>query len=85
MPKKRYRPWAPDQAYLLPPRPCDWLGEGHLAYFILEVIDELDLSEIEQAIHAKDPRGNRPYPPHMMVALLLYAYAVSPPPSMEAA
>ena len=76
MSTKCYRPWAPDQPYLLPPRPRDWLGKGHLAYFILDVVDELDLSEIEDAIHAKDPRGNRPFPPQMMVALLLYAYAV---------
>jgi len=76
MSQKRYRSWAPNQAYLLPPSPGDWLGEGHLAYFILEVVEELDLSEIADAIHAKDPRGNRPYPPQMMVGLLLYAYAV---------
>lgn len=76
MSQKRYRPWAPNQAYLLPPSPRDWLGEGHLAYFIVEVVEELDLSEIDAAIRAKDPRGNRPYPPQMMVGLLLYAYAM---------
>lgn len=76
MTTKRYRPWAPDQAYLIPPTPRDWLPDGHLAYFILDVVDALDLSEIEAAIQAKDPRGTRPYDPQMMVALLLYGYCV---------
>ncbi|MCB9664226.1 MAG: IS1182 family transposase [Alphaproteobacteria bacterium] len=74
MTKKQYRPWNPDQAYLIAPTPRDWLPEGHLAYFILEVVAELDLSGIEQAIQAKDPRGQQPYHPQMMVALLLYSY-----------
>jgi len=54
----------------------DWLPKGHLAYFILDVVSELDLEAIETSIQAKDPRGNRPYPPEMMVALLLYGYCV---------
>lgn len=74
MTKKQYRPWNPDQAYLIAPTPRDWLPEGHLAYFILEVVAELDLTEIEKAIQAKDPRGQQPYHPQMMVALLLYSY-----------
>lgn len=52
----------------------EWLPEGHLAYFLLEVVNELDLTAIEAVIHAKDPRGERPYSPRMMTALLLYAY-----------
>lgn len=52
----------------------EWLPEGHLAYFVLEVVGELDLVAIEAAIQAKDPRGERPYSPRMMTALLLYAY-----------
>jgi transposase len=71
---KQYRPWAPDQAYLLPPSPAEWLPEGHLAYFVLEVVQELDISAIESAIQEKDPRGERPYSPRMMTALILYAY-----------
>jgi transposase len=65
-----------EQAYLLPPSPRDWLPEGHLAYFVMEVVRELDIGAIEAAIHAKDPRGERPYAPRMMTALLLYAYCV---------
>jgi transposase len=71
---KQYRPWAPDQAYLLPPSPTEWLPEGHLAYFVLEVVQELEINSIEGAIQEKDPRGERPYSPRMMTALILYAY-----------
>ncbi len=56
--------------------PCDWLDEGHLAYFVLDIISELDLGPITRAIDTKDARGEKPYSPHMMVALLLYAYCV---------
>jgi transposase len=71
---KQYRPWTPEQAYLLPPSPMEWLPEGHLAYFVLEVVRELDLAAIEAVIHKKDPRGERPYSPRMMTSLILYAY-----------
>jgi transposase len=54
----------------------EWLPEGHLAYFILELVEELDLGEIERAIQSKDPRGTRPYSPAMMSSILLYAYCV---------
>jgi transposase len=54
----------------------EWLPEGHLAYFVLETVQALDLSGIEGVIQAKDGRGERPYSPPMMVALLVYAYAV---------
>lgn len=73
---KSYRPWNPEQSFLLPPSPNDWLPEGHLAYFILDVVKALDLSEITRAIDARDARGEKPYSPVMMTALLLYAYCV---------
>ena len=73
---KRYRPWDVEQSFLLPPSPRDWLPEGHLAYFILDIIKELDLSAIIRTVDAKDARGERPYSPVMMTALLLYAYCV---------
>lgn len=71
---KTYRPYAPTQTYLMPPSPTDWLPADHLAYFILDLVEELDLSEIDDALQGKDPRGERPFPPRMMVALLLYGY-----------
>ena len=60
----------------MPPSPLEWLPQEHLAYFILEIVQTLELSDIERVIQSKDPRGQRPYSPHMMVALLLYAYCV---------
>ena len=72
---KRYRPYSPEQSYLLPPSPREWLPEGHLAKFVLDLVSELDLSGIEKVVQAKDPRGERPFAPRMMTALLLYAYA----------
>ena len=76
---KKSRPWTPGQTYLLPPSPHDWLPEGHLVYFILDVIEELDLSEIESAALLRDPRGVQPYAPAMMVALLLWPSIGHPP------
>ena len=73
---KSYRPWHPDQSFLFPPSPRDWLPEDHLAYFVLDLVAGLDLSKIEGAIHAKDARGTRPYDPRMMTALILYGYSV---------
>ena len=72
---KTYRPYSPEQAFLLPPSPREWLPDGHLAYFILGLVRELDLRSIERVVQAKDPRGERPYSPEMMTSLLLYAYA----------
>lgn len=73
---KRYREWSPDQSFLLPPSPRDWLSEDHLVYFLLELGDELDLSAIERAIQQKDSRGNRPFDPRLMTVLLLYGYCI---------
>ena len=39
----RFRPYHPEQSYLLPPSPSDWLAEGHLAYFIAEIVDTLEV------------------------------------------
>ncbi len=77
MARKQYRGWVShDESFLFPPSPRDWLDEGHLVYFILDVVELLDLSAIEEVIEAKDARGERPYNPAMMVALLVYAYSV---------
>lgn len=76
MPGKEYKPWNPEQAFLLPPSALEWLPDGHLAHFILDVVAELDISEIEAVYREKDARGTRPYNPTMMTALLLYGYCV---------
>ena len=73
---KGYRDWNPRQMSLLPLDPMEWLPQDHLVHFLLDVVEELDLSAIEGAIQAKDHRGKRPFPPRMMVGLLLYGYCV---------
>lgn len=60
----------------MPPSPLEWLPEDHLAYFILDLVSGLKLGEIEEELQSKDARGERPYAPRMMTALLLYGYAV---------
>lgn len=73
---KTYRAYDPEQPYLLPPAPRDWLGDDHLAIFVLDLVRELDLRAIDAQVQAKDARGERPYSPVMMTALLVYAYSV---------
>ena len=72
---KQYRTYSPDDQYLLPPSLREWLPENHLAYFISDTIDELDLSAIEDKYQSL--RGYPPYHPRMMVKLLVYAYCTS--------
>lgn len=76
-----YLPYDLNQRLLLPPDMRDWLPEGHLALFLLDVVQELDLSAIERVYDAKDSRGRAGYHPRMMVGLLLYAYCVGKPSS----
>ena len=73
---KSFRPWQPDQTTLLPPSPREWLAEDHQVYFLLDLVEELDLSEILIPAQAKDPRGEKGFDPRMMTMLLLYAYCV---------
>jgi len=72
---KTYRPYLPDQDFLLPPSPQDWLPEDHLAYFVSDVVDQLDLSAIESG-YEEEERGQPPYHPRMMTKVLVYAYCV---------
>ena len=72
---KTYRPYQPEQDLLLPPSLRDWLPENHLAYFVSDLVDQLDLSAIH-AVYEKDPRGQPPYDPRMMTKLLVYGYCV---------
>jgi len=72
---KTYRSYCPDQLLLLPPSLRDWLPENHLAYFVADVVDQLDLSEIE-SYYERDDRGQPPYHPRMMTKILVYAYCV---------
>lgn len=69
----RFRSYVPDQLLLLPPDLREWLPEGHAAYFVLDVLGELDLSEIYASYDGS--KGGRPgFDPRLMVGLLLYGY-----------
>jgi len=70
---KTYLPYDPDQQLLLPQALQEWLPERHLAYFVSDVVDQLDLPEIT-ARYESERRGGPPYHPLMMVKVLLYAY-----------
>jgi transposase len=72
---KTFRDWSLDQALLLPPSVHDFVPAGHLARFVVALVtEELDLSAIMASYQGE--KGQPPYHPAMMVALLLYAYAV---------
>ena len=72
---KSYRPYDPDQQLLLPAALREWLPDDHLAYFISDVVDQLDLSEIT-ARYDRESRGGPPYHPRMLVKVLLHGYCV---------
>src|SRR3989442_15721842 len=80
---KTFRAYDLNQRLLLPPDLREWLPEGHLALFVSDVVDELDLSAIVGAYEDGDGRGQPPYHPAMMVKLLLYAYSVGKPSSRK--
>ena len=72
---KTYLPYEPDQQLLLPAALQEWLPDDHLAYFISDVVDQLDMSKVT-ARYERERRGGPPYHPRMMVKVLLYGYCV---------
>ena len=72
---KTYRPYVPEQDLLLPPSLRDWLPEDHLASFVSDLIDQLDLSAIMR-VYEDEERGYPPYHPVMLTKVLVYAYCV---------
>ena len=72
---KTYRPYVPEQDLLLPPSLREWLPEDHLAFFVSDLIDQLDLSGITAA-YEDEERGYPPYHPVMLTKVLVYAYCV---------
>ena len=72
---KTYRPYVPEQDLLLPPSLREWLPEDHLAYFVSDLIDQLDLSAIT-AVYEAEERGYPPYHPVMLTKVLVYGYCV---------
>lgn len=80
--QKHFKPYHPNQLLLLPPDMKDWLPDNDLVYFIMEMLDQLDLSAIYDSYDGT--KGGQPaFDPKMMVGLLLYAYCVGLPSSRK--
>ena len=79
-----FRSYNPKQPYLLPPSLDDWLPQDHLARFISETVDQMDLSALITAYRANG-QGSAAYHPAMMVKILLYAYCMGIPSSRKIA
>ena len=79
---KTFRPYDPEQMFLMPASMRDWLPANHLAYFISDVVEQLDLLAIVQRYKGEE-RGYPPYHPVMMVKVLLYAYCIGVPSSRK--
>jgi len=77
-----FRPYDPDQAFLLPPSPSDWLPKDHIALFVRDVVAQLDLVPILRT-YDRSAGGAPAHHPQMMVSLLLYAYSQGVPSSRK--
>jgi transposase len=73
---KTFRPYDMGQLLLLPPDLRQWLPDDHLALYVSDIVDQLDLSAIMKPYEEGDARGRPPYHPQMMVKLLIYGYCV---------
>src|ERR687889_2550553 len=63
-----------EQSFLMPPDVREWLPESHLAWFVIDAVEEMDLAAFYASYRA-DGHGRAAHDPGMMVALLVYAYA----------
>jgi transposase len=72
---QNFLPCDREQELLLPPSLSDWLADDHLAWFVLDAVAELDLESFYTAYRC-DGWGAAAHDPAMMVALLIYAYAI---------
>jgi transposase len=77
-----YVPVVRDRLFLLPPDMGEWLEEGHLAWFVIDVIDKVDTTDLHKR-HPNDGVGRPAYNPDMMLALLVYAYCTKVRSSRE--
>jgi transposase len=84
MTTRTFRPYDPEELWLLPPSPRDWLPEEHLAYFLSDLVEELDLTPI-LTTYGGVTRGTVPYHPAMLVKGLLDGDAVGVPASRQRA
>src|SRR5882757_10416675 len=69
----RFKPYSPEQGYLLPPSVQEELGEEHLSFFVHRVVERLDRSEFERSYSEE---GGVLYAPALMLKVWLYAYAL---------
>ena len=69
-----FHPIDRDTDFLLPPSVQDWLPEAHLARYVVDVVEQLDLSVLERAYAGK---GSDAYHPATLLALLIYGYATA--------
>ena len=70
-----FLPVQRDQIFLMPPSLTDWLPEDHLAWFVVDAVDQMDLRPLYER-YREDGWGAAAFDPRMMVALLLYAYCM---------
>jgi transposase len=70
-----FRSYGPEQELLLPPSRRDWLPDDHLAFFVSDLVDCLDLSATT-AVYEGEGRGQPPYHPAMITKLIVYGYSV---------
>ena len=73
MTERTFRPYDRDQMLLLPPSLREWLPKGHLVYFVADLVESLDLSDILE-YYGGPARGTVPYDPKMLTAVLIYGY-----------
>jgi transposase len=78
---KVFRPYDPEQPFLMPVSMREWLPSSHLVYFISDLADHLDPSAIMNCY--EEEKGYPPYHPAMMVKVLLYAYCIGVPSSRK--
>ncbi len=72
-----FRTSEPDQALLMPGSPREWLPEGHLAHFISDTVDQLDLAAFyERYLKREHEKGEKAYHPRMLLKVLIYGYCV---------
>jgi transposase len=75
MEARTFRVYDREQCLLLPPSLRDWLPEGHPVFFISEVVDGLDLSDLISDYDSPDGKGAPPYHPRLLLGVLVYGYA----------
>ena len=75
MQSRKFRDYDPDQTLLMPPSLDEWLPDGHLARFVSDVVDGLDLTEMLASYDSPESKGAPPYHPRMLLKVLIYGYA----------